>query len=213
MSNIGPVPAACDAIAAFFARKIPALRGLRGWPEHDDLLDLGNPDDGVKAVLSVFAGERPSSTIRRVPPRKVDQTDIAGGPQVCILYRVAWIEFDVQLDLWAPHRAVRDEFAALVEVASVDRLPVSPDFRAFATGHFERSGYFDRPIDCVLLGSAIVDNDGAVESGEWRQTWNAHVWMDLVVPTDRFTKITSIDIETTITDQGVSVTEPITTVS
>ena len=210
MAAIAPMDAVADAVAAYFDAEVPGLKVIRGWPERNEDLDLFGTDDAggdYRAVLSVVASPRYDT--ERVNPVEVQRTANAGTGEYDLLYRVALITGRIQLDLWAPYRSARDEFAALILEKSTNQVPQSSDLRVVASGFYDRDGYYDRPAKIDLEAVATEDNGGDIEVGQWRRTWSGEVSTDLVVPKSH-PKILDIThtLETTL--GGVSVTDTLT---
>jgi hypothetical protein len=195
--TIGPIPAACDAIAAYFDG-IAGLRGVRGWPEWGR--DLKLADGG--ALVSVVPG---LGIATRCSPREVDRTLI--GSDIETLYRVGWLVLDAQLDLWCSHRALRDRYAAQIELASTNLLPNSTDLNLTSSGFDGRDGYFDRPLKITMKQSRISDAAEGVAQGAWRQLWDLRISTDLVIPATH-PQIASLEFDVIIEDQGISIAEP-----
>jgi hypothetical protein len=189
--TIGPIPAACDAIAVHFDC-IAGLRGIRGWPEFGRDLQL---EDGG-ALVSVVAG---TATAERVSPREVCKTVIGADHE--ILYRVGWLVIDAQLDLWSPHRALRDRYAALIEQNSTNRLPFTSDLELQSTG------YHDRPLKITATGSRLLDSGDGTAQGMWRQLWDLRISTDLVIAATH-PSVAALCFDVTVEDQGIAVAEP-----
>lgn len=182
MAVISPLDAIADALAFHFGDEIANLKTLRGWPEKGEDLDLDGLENGesYEAVLSVTAS--PQFDLARVAPVDVGQTLDQQTGLVEVLYRVAWLTGRIQLDLWAPHRSTRDDFAALINEKSANRLPYTSDLRLLSTGFFGRSGYYGRPSKIDLVSAATPDSGDNVTIGEYRRTWTAEVSSDIVIP-------------------------------
>jgi len=189
---IDPSAAACDAIAAYFASVIDGLTARRGWPEANTELDLASGP-----VLTVEAGPRESVL---VPPRRIDQS---GTTTLVVTYRVAWLSFPVQLDLWAAHRADRDDTAEIIESALHNRLP------AVAGLFLDSTGYHSRPLTIACTSSRSEDQGDGAARGEWRHTWELSVETDLVVVTEH-PALTEADIAAAIEAGGDVVTDTVT---
>lgn len=165
---LDPVDAALDAIAAHLAGQAGIASALRGWPEHGKRLDLS-----AGPVVSVVQASEPEREL--VPPTEVGRESLGDG-RLRVLYEVALVRFDVQLDLWARHRATRDHAALIVERALHNRIP-------WRTGlELTSDGYHGRPLSIEARGGFPVDDDESVSAGEWRQRWTLRVLTDEVVP-------------------------------
>jgi len=184
--------AACDAIATYFGEAVTGLTARRGWPEANIELDLE-----AGPVLTVEPGPVERTL---VPPRRIDQS---GTSTLVVTYRVAWITITAQLDLWAQHRAARDDTAALIEAALHNRLP------AVAGLYLDSTGYHGRPLTITCTDSRPEDQGDGAARGEWRQTWEIRIDTDLVVLTEH-PKLTEADIAAAIDAGGDVVTDTVT---
>lgn len=164
---IDPIDAALDAAVAYFASAVPTLADVvKGFPEHNDAIDLG-----AGAVLSVAQIGTPEAAY--CSPGIVDTID---GQPLTHQYRVAWFTMFFQLDLWAPYKAQREIEGVLVDAALNNNLPYTSGLRLLSTG------YYGRPLDIRPINGRLQDegNDDAVR-GEWRRTWDLEVRSDLIV--------------------------------
>lgn len=171
---LDPVDAALDALAAHLGGVEGIAEAMRGWPEHGKRFSLASGP----VVTLVRAGE-PEREL--VPPTEVDRADLGGG-RLEVLYQVALVRFDVQLDLWARHRATRDHAALLVERALHNRIPWKTGLEISSTG------YHSRPLSIEARGGMPVDTDESVSVGEWRHRWMLRVLTDEVVPAETATQ-------------------------
>lgn len=206
MPNIAPMDAVADAVAAHFAAAVPDLKAIRGWPERGDDLDLDGADGTgapYRAALSVSVSPR-YTTARQIPTRAKATPN---GSKVDVLYRLALLTGNLQLDLWAPYRATRDEFSDLINSASA-QLPQRSYLRLASTGFFGRAGYYDRPSDVTLTDVSNSDNDDGVSSGEWRKTWTAVAVTDLVLLMTH-NSIDTLRLDLTTCLSGILITESV----
>ena len=206
MPNIAPMDAAADAVAAHFAAAIPALKAIRGWPERGDDLDLDGADGTgapYRAALSVSVSPN-YTTVRQIPTRAKATPN---GDKIDVLYRLALLTGNMQIDLWCPFRSVRDEFSDLVNSASA-QLPHRSYLRLASTGFFDRDGYYDRPFDATLTDVRNKDNDDGVSAGEWRKTWTVVVKTDLVLPYTH-NSIDTLRLDITTALSGILITESV----
>lgn len=193
MATIDPVASALDAIASYFGALTGIASGQRGWPEHPEAFDLT-----AGPVVTATAIGR--AAWNEISPTEVDRV-AAGGVDLDVTYRVAYLILNVQLDAWASHRVKRDEAGAVVEAGFHNRLPFKGGLELDSTG------YFSRPLTITAGGGLPIDSDDKVGAGEWRKTWDLVVTTDLVVVA-RTPKQALITFRNTITSGGISITEP-----
>lgn len=162
MATIDPVASALDTIAAHYLSEVGDLsRALRGWPEHNQDLKLG---DGPVLALTLAQESR-----TLVSPRQVDQDGDL------VTYKIGMLRMQVQMDLWANYRAVRDKTGALVLAASHNRVPYQPGL--FLT----QGSFYSRPLNCTLGDARYDDAPNGVSKGIWRMRWDMEVVTDVVV--------------------------------
>jgi hypothetical protein len=190
MATIDPVASATETIAAYLTTTLGPdgsnvlSKVIRGWPESAESLDLsGLP------VVSVTPG---GQSVERCSPKVVDEATDEDTGVTTYTYRVGWLTFTAQIDLWAAYKAQIDDVAPSIEDACIQDPPLPPELR------LDQSDYHDRPLTCTL-GAGTADNDGdSANKGEWRMTW------DLVVETDVVrtrTHVPAAQVDITVDDE------------
>jgi hypothetical protein len=189
MPTIDPVAAAVDAIVASLLASLGPSGDnvvstvLRGWPEDATALDLSG-----KPVISVTPGNEERED---VSPRSLGS--VTSGGVTTHTYRVGYLRFTAQIDLWAAHRVQMDDVAPYVESACGEDPPRPAILRLTSTG------YHSRPLVCHLgAGVADLDGDSAVK-GEWRMSWDLRVETDIVRTTTHVPQ-SRVDFEVTVDD-------------
>lgn len=155
---VDAVQSALEAVAEYFDG-VTGLRGMVGWPEHPDSLELTTP----LVTVTLVAEQRTPCA-----PHPVE-ADAADGA-----YLVADLEISVQVDLWAAYRATRDAAAALVEAALHNDVPFRQGLHLVSTGHN------DRRLSLTAESGVNVDDGESVGVGEWRRRWSATIVTDEV---------------------------------
>lgn len=156
---IGPVESALEALAAYFATVSGIASARRGWPEEPVDLDLSHGP--VVAVTHIVDRETPvaASPIPDSSPT---------------LHRVAELEIDVQVDLFAPYRATLDTASRALADALDNDLPWQSGL------HLVSRGYHERPLVATADRGSYMDPDQAAQLGEWRRSWYLTVRTDRV---------------------------------
>jgi hypothetical protein len=187
-----PIEAALDALVAYFDTAVASLTTVRkGWPEHPSSLDLAaGPAFTVTPIATI---EEPCA------PK------VIGSSGSTRTVRVGYVTIRAQLDLWTAYRAQREDQGVLVEAALNNQLPRVTGLWLSSTNHYSR------PLTVDVTAGRIEDDQGGVERGEWRRSW------DVTIRTDRVQTTTIVDqsqidleVDTTVGDQAV--TEPTTTI-
>lgn len=154
------IDSALDTIAAYFAGLAGIAAARRGWPEHQQDLDLSG---GPVCTLTFVDDAR----------QLIAPWPVAEGPTVT--YKVAEYEIAAQLDLWAAYRAQRDDAAAVVEAGLHNRLPILHGL------YLTQADYFSRPLTIVASQGRNDDQPDDAVVGEWRRRWMLTITTDLVV--------------------------------
>jgi hypothetical protein len=167
MATIDPTAAMLDALVASLATTLGSGYTVRrGWPEHGQLLDLSEP------LIAVTAGQ-PDDELRS--PEANAWTDNGDGT-VESLYAYGRRGIDVQVDLWAAYRAVRDTAAvAVLKALRGDRFPQVAGLNLALTKYHGIRAQFD-----LAPGGGTDDDPDGGARGEWRQTFAVRAECELV---------------------------------
>lgn len=159
---ISPVDSAVDAIVAFLGSVVMVtyngatapIRCYRGWRENDQPYDF---DGGPIVTLTMFSEQREEHI-----PGLLESTP----PQ---LWSVADLTWRMQLDLWAPYRAMRDVVAQTIRTNLHDDIP-------FRVGlHLTHADYYSRFI--TVHAEEVRDPNDMLspQAGVWRRSWTLTV--------------------------------------
>lgn len=156
------IESAMQAVASHFATTDVVYLGASttldsrvGWPEKDVKFDFA-----VGPVL----------TVTSLGAQRVYHSPhlLRDGPPP-ILWKIADVTISAQLDLWAPHRGVRDDAARAVELKWHSRMPQTPGL--FLT----QPDYFDRPLHLLHTEGRNLDDGLDASMGEWRRMWEVSI--------------------------------------
>lgn len=191
---IHPVPAALDAIALHFGALAGVTKSARGWPEHVEDLDLSDK----KTHISVVEVGKPVADL--ISPTEIEREDL--GASAKVTYRLGYLTFAGQLDLWVPYRVQRDEIGFLVEDAFHNVLPRKVALELASVG------YHGRPLTITVEGTgAPQNNNQATAEGVWRMMWEFSVSTDLVAfATSPKQAVIELQVSTDL--GGVQINEP-----
>lgn len=204
--TINPVASAMDALVAHLLSTLDfttlpsgfqTATVRRGWPEGDVTLNMSTGP--VLAVTGSQADEE------RIAPYTVDVGAAVAGVR-SVAYKIANVTIPMQLDLWVPYRAMRDDAVPLVEAAFFNQLPGSAGL------WLTQSDYHGRPLGFeIMSGPRYTDEADQAQTGEWRATWSITCTTDKVAITSH-PDLTQIDTTTTTTtgDSGIPVVETVT---
>lgn len=182
---IEPQAAALDALAAYLTTELASyehtVKVRRGWPESHEALDLeGGPE------IAITAG---NPVVVPCVPKMVDETP--DGDDTLYTWRVAFVSFPAQIDVWAPYRVWRDELGQLVQAALFNGLPTRSGLWLPSTT------YYSRPLSADVTLTRTEDGSDSAPLGQWRQTWGLEVRSDWVVQSTH-PKLEQIDISLSI---------------
>jgi hypothetical protein len=152
-----PSAATCDALVAHLVTALGSGYTVRvGWPEHNVALDLSVP------VIAVHPSPWQSQERTAEAIRHTDNGD--GTTTSLYAYGRTWGQ--LQIDIWAPYRARRDETAALVEAAlNGDRFPQRVGLLLTLSNYHSITAALDR------TGPGRNEDDTETAGrGEWRRT-------------------------------------------
>lgn len=162
--------AAMDALATWLASVTGVAGAQRGWPEHNESLDLSA---GPVATVTMVGRPVPNDCA----PARIPELDSNDAGTLTVTYRVGWPVIRLQVDLWAAYRSQRDDAVAAIEGAREAQLP--------AAGLWLTStGYHNRPLTVLFLtGPETTDESDAATVGEWRASWDVEIHTDRIATT------------------------------
>ena len=162
---LDPTASAIDALVTYIATVSGVAAAKRGWPEHQEDLDLSSGP--VVSVTQIGAANGVY-----VSPTQVDSAAVGDDTQ--ITYLVAYTDMLVQIDLWAPYRFDRDAVGDAMEQAFHNVLPRKSGLE------LTHSDYYSRSINGMVTGRPQTMDGPKSSAGEWRKSWTMRLDSDLV---------------------------------